>query len=68
MRLCVSVATADGNIRALPLLSEIPPSFFPSLFCPAVSGLSTLSVLLTVSQPLCTALSLLVSPPVIIGV
>lgn len=68
MRLCVSVATADGNIRALPLLSEIPPSFFPSLFCPAVSG-SVYSLCLTncvsASMP---ALSLLVSPPVIIGV
>lgn len=36
--LCVSVATADGNIRALPWLSEILLSSFPSLFSPAVSG------------------------------
>lgn len=29
---CVSVAKADGNIRAMPWLSEIPPlSSFPSL-------------------------------------
>lgn len=58
--LCVSVATADGNIRALPWLSEIPPFFFPSLFSPAVSG-SAYSPCLTLSN--CVSASLNVSPP-----
>lgn len=47
--LCVSVATADGNIRALPWLSEIPSFSFPSLFSPAVSG-SVYSLRLTLSN------------------
>lgn len=56
--LCVSVATADGNIRALPWLSELPLSSFPSLFSPAVSGSIASLCLLSV----CLCLRLTVVP------
>lgn len=52
--LCVSVATADGNIRALLWLSEKPPSFVPSLFSPAVSG-SVYSLCLALALSICVS-------------